>query len=73
MRFGIVGALGTARARRAAAGMAALGESSPGCADGCQGRPVLPDRCYVCLDLGAIASEDLCGEGGHSSGRSEAP
>jgi hypothetical protein len=33
-----------------------------------------PDGCYVCLDLGTIASEDLCSEGGHSSGRlSEAP
>ena len=26
-------------------------------------------ECYVCLDLGTIAMEDLCSEGGHSSGR----
>jgi hypothetical protein len=26
-------------------------------------------RMLRCLDLGTIASEDLCGEGGHSSGR----
>jgi hypothetical protein len=26
-------------------------------------------RMLNCLDLGTIASEDLCGEGGHSSGR----
>ena len=26
-------------------------------------------RMLSCLDLGTIASEDLCSEGGHSSGR----
>jgi hypothetical protein len=28
-----------------------------------------PERMLRCLDLGTMASEDLCGEGRHSSGR----
>jgi hypothetical protein len=27
------------------------------------------ERMLRCLDLGAIAAEELCSEGGHSSGR----
>jgi hypothetical protein len=50
-------------------------DGHPMARDGPEATAVRVGQCYRrermlrCLDLGTIASEDQCGEGGHSSGR----
>ena len=50
-------------------------DGHPMARDGPEAKAVRVGQCYQmermlrCLDLGTIASEDLCSEGGHSSGR----
>ena len=50
-------------------------DGHPMARDGPEAKAVRAGQCHRmermlrCLDFGTIASEDLCGEGGHSSGR----
>jgi hypothetical protein len=61
--------------RRLERKLIARDDGHPMARDGPEAKAVRAGQCYQmervlsCLDLGTIASEDLCSEGGHSSGR----
>ena len=61
--------------RRPERKLVARDDGHPMARDGPEAKAVRVGQCYQmermlrCLDLGTIASEDLCSEGGHSSGR----
>ena len=61
--------------RRLERKLIARDDGHPMARDGPEAKAVRVGQCYRmermlrCLDLGMIASEDLCSEGGHSSGR----
>jgi hypothetical protein len=61
--------------RRLERKLIARDDGHPMARDGPEAKAVRVGQCYQmervlsCLDLGTVASEDLCSEGGHSSGR----